>query len=76
MLAQMVAKGATIHHFTLEDTFDLKEFQKNHGKEAVPLFGIDPNNQAHCFSTDNPLPMNEDWKILYLGYDSNVSSDE
>ena len=75
-LARMIEKGAKVRHFTQKDTFDLKDFQEKYGKEAVPLFGIDPENQAFCFSTENSLQIENGWQILYLGYDSKVSNND
>lgn len=75
-LARMVEKGAAVHHFIVKDAFDLKDFHEKYGKEAVPLFGIDLKNKAYCFSTENHLQIKEDWQILYLGYESKVSTND
>lgn len=66
-LLGMIERGATVRRISLEDTFDANDFHKNYGQEAVPLFGIDPRNKAHCFSTEDRLQMGKGWKIIYLG---------
>lgn len=76
MLAQMVEKGAQIHHLNLKGEFDQDDFHKKHGEDAIPLFAIDPEPQAHCFSPENPLQIDKDWQVLYLGYDQKVDTDE
>jgi NhaP-type Na+/H+ or K+/H+ antiporter len=68
ILTQMLGRGATLKFISLKEKFDPENFRKACGKEAVPLFGIDPNNQAHCFSVEDALQINEGWQILYLGY--------
>ena len=68
ILTQMIGRGATLKLISLNEKFDPKDFYTTHGEEAVPLFGIDQNNQVHCFSAQGSLQINEGWQILYLGY--------
>ena len=68
ILTQMLGKGATLKFISLKEKFDPKEFRNTCGEETAPLFGIDSNNQAHCFSVEDSLQVNGGWKILYLGY--------
>ncbi|MDJ0624475.1 MAG: sodium:proton antiporter [Desulfocapsaceae bacterium] len=70
-LAEMFEQGATIKQFTLQKKIDLDDFHEKYGKEAIPLFAIDPENTAHCFNKEQLPGMDEGWKILYLGYDGN-----
>ncbi len=68
MLSQMIGRGARLKLISQKDKFDPMEFSITCGEEAVPLFAIDPKNQAHCFSVEDTLQINSGWQILYLGY--------
>lgn len=68
ILTNLLERGAMLHSIKVEEGFEQKDFHKNHGKEAVPLFGIDSKKQVHCFCTEDPLQVNVGWQILFLGF--------
>jgi len=75
VLSKMIEKGATVNQATMKKKFDVTEFHEEFGNDAVPLFAITPKNTAHCF-TDSQIPgIDEGWRILYLGFNTQEKSD-
>ena len=68
VLSKMIERGAKIRSIFLSEKFDFYRFYISYGEEAVPLFCIDPHDRVYCFSVEDSLPINEGWRILYLGY--------
>ena len=67
LLAELHKKKAKIKVVSLDRKFDIDEFHEAHGKDAVPLFALDSQNKAYCFSPQNRLQPEEGWHILFLG---------
>ncbi|PIE66187.1 MAG: hypothetical protein CSA26_01635 [Desulfobacterales bacterium] len=67
LLREFFESGATLQLFSPEGKYDPQLFRHRCGSKAIPLFAFDPQNRVHCFAADTTLPIDEGWKILYLG---------
>jgi len=65
-LSWILSHGGTIHTTRLSKRFNFYDFQKKHTERAVPLFAIDPKQEAHVFCEEVSIAPQEGWTIIYL----------
>jgi NhaP-type Na+/H+ or K+/H+ antiporter len=65
-LASLISQGAEIKATLLSDSFDLQAWREQHGKQAIPLFGIDPDQRVRAFTDTFQPELKPGWSLLAL----------
>lgn len=66
MLQTMLDKGASIHKTLLTDQYSYQRFKKDHQRQTVPLFAIDPKGKIEFFAVDHDIAPKAEWLVVSL----------
>ena len=65
-LINMINQGARIHDTHLTKDYTFLDFQKQHGKNALPLFAMDPKKKIITFSAGEQRRPGAGWTLISL----------
>ncbi len=65
-LASLLSQGARIHTTPLTRDYSFLDFQKQHGKNAVPLFFVDPRKKLWICSAEEQKRPGAGWTVISL----------
>lgn len=65
-LASLLAQGSEVRGTPLTGNFDFRAYREAYGRNAIPLFAIDPRERLHVFVADGKLEPAEGWTVISL----------
>ncbi len=65
-LSSLLSQGAQIRDTGLSENFGYADYLKSHGRNALPLFAVDPQGRLLAFSDSGDLSPGPGWRILGL----------
>ena len=65
-LSSLISQGAEIKATRLTENFTLAEYEREHGTEAIPLFGVDSGGRLRAFTDQFTPDIGPGWTLVAL----------